>query len=275
MLLGLRKTLYDHVTETLLKGPSDVSQIEIALKSKGIVPTVQGIYKALRELISEDIVVKQKTMYSVNSIWRYSLTKLVSQAPTFKLSPGERVTYRFNNIENTDAFWKHTFQDIQEETDSIPVFHFMPHQFWLLIPSRSQSEYEYYKRYDNKKIYDFNILGGTSVFDIKMKKDLTTTYNQISTDNKTNFNRRDHLSVIGPYIVTTRVSVNLARVTDRLYETCFTEVELAEKLQPVFKKSGTIILSVEHNEAKAKKLRRRMSSDFHIPREVREQFDLF
>ncbi len=34
-------------------------------------------------------------------------------------------------------------------------------------------------------------------------------------------------------------------------------------------------MTVEHNEDKAKKLRKRMSADFHIPREVREAFDLF
>jgi hypothetical protein len=44
---------------------------------------------------------------------------------------------------------------------------------------------------------------------------------------------------------------------------------------PAFKKSGVIIMSVEHNDDKAKKLRKKMSADFHISRELRERFDLF
>lgn len=275
MLLGTKKTLYDHIIEALLEKPGTVADLIIFLEARKTHVTIQGIYKTLRELISEDIVVKQKTTYSISSVWRNKLSKIVSQNAPFKLFPGEQLTYRFNNIEHTDAFWKHLFQDIQDETGSFPVFHFMPHQYWLLIPSRSQSEHEYYQRYDTEKVHDYNIIGGITVFDMQVKKQLGTPYNQICTDNTTNFNRRDHLSVIGPYIITTRVSVSFARITDLLYETCKTESELAEKLAPVFAKSGKIIIDVEHDEAKAKKLRKKMSADFHIPRELREAFDLF
>lgn len=172
-------------------------------------------------------------------------------------------------------FWKHTIQDIQIELKGYPVFHADPHNFWYLVPGREESEIDYYKNFETLRTYVFNIIGGTTSFDKKLKQDYLHDYQQYHFDNDYPFNRRDHLSVIGPYIITTRVSVTLAHVTDRLYETCFTEKELQEKLEPEFKKHGSVMMTVEHNEGKAKKLRKKMSADFHIPREVREQFDLF
>lgn len=275
MLLGTKKTLYDHIMEALLGDSMTVSQIQDYLKGLSVHASVHGIYKTLRELLAEDIIVKHKTVYAISNVWRDRLLKIVSQDFGFKLQPNEEVSYKFNTIENTDAFWKHMFQDIRNEVKDFPVYHFTPHQYWLMIPSRKQSEEDYYKTYEQEKIYSFNIIGGETIFDNERKRALSSHFNQVTTNSKINFNRRDHLSVIGPYIITTRVSVTLARVTDRLYETCFTEKELQEKLEPEFKKHGSVTMTVEHNLEKAKSMRKKMSADFHIPRELRERFDLF
>jgi len=266
---------YDHITEALLGESLDVSQIQDYLASRKIPASVQGIYKTLRELVSEDIVVKQKKNYLISNVWRNKLSNIVSQRPPFKLSEGEQTIYQFNKIDHLDMFWKHTMEDIQNEMLGHPVFHANPHNFWYFVPGREQSEEEYYQNFAKSETYVFSIIGGITIFDKQLKQDYSHNFQQFHFEKDYPFNRRDHLSVIGPYIITTRVSVTLARVTDRLYETCFTEKELQEKLGPEFKKHGSVIMTVEHNEDKAKKLRKKMSADFHIPREVRDTFDLF
>ena len=275
MLLGTKKTLYDHMTEALLGNSMSVSQIQEFLDTQKIPATVQGIYKALRELIAEDVVVKQKKNYSINSFWRKKLEELISIRPPFKLSPGEYVSYRFMKLDHLDMFWKHIITDIQAGLGSYPVFHGNPHNFWYLVPNRKHSEEKYRETLSDEHKQVFTLVGGTTELDKKNKIIFNNKFQQFHFDTNYPFNRRDHLSVIGPYIITTRVSVSLARVTDRLYETCFTEQELAEKLEPEFKKYGTVVMTVEHNEEKAKAMRKRMSKDFHIPRELRETFDLF
>lgn len=275
MLLGIKKTLHDHMIEALLGKPMDVSQIQEYLGNRKIPATVQGIYKTLRELIREDVVVKQKKIYLINSIWRKKLEVMVSQKPPFQLFPGEKTSYEFNKLEHLDMFWKHTITDIQNEFQGFPIFHGDPHNFWYFLPGRQESEAQYYQSFSETKTYVFSLIGGITIFDKNLKQNYSHDYQQYHFDNNYPFNRRDHLSVIGPYIITTRVSVTLARVTDRLYETCFTEEELAKKLEPEFKKHGSVTMTVEHNEAKAKSMRKKMSADFHIPRELRETFDLF
>lgn len=275
MLLGTKKTLYDHITEALLDESMTVSRIMDYLADKKIPATVQGIYKTLRELISEDIVVKQKKMYLVNNVWREKMTDMVSRRIRFTLSPQEMVTYRFNKLDHMDAFWKHTLADIEMEVGTFPVFHFTPHQFWSYVPGRRESEAEYYADLKKHETHAYTIIGGTNPSDKIAQAFLKTDFHQVHMDALAPFNRRDHLSVIGPYIITTRVSVTLARATDHLYAACSTEQELTEKLEPVFKKSGNIIMTVEHDETKAKKLRKQMSKEFHVPIELRNKFDLF
>lgn len=275
MLLGTKKTLYDHITEALLGTSLDVSQIQAYLTDHKVSASIQGIYKTLRELIREDIVVKQKKNYLISSVWRNKLTSIVSERPPFKLSEGEQTTYQFNKIDHLDMFWKHIMEDVQNEMIGYPVFHGNPHNFWYLVPGREQSEEEYYQNFAKNKTYVFSIIGGVTLFDKQLKQDHSHNFQQFHFEKKYPFNRRDHLSVIGPYIITTRVSVSLARATDRLYETCFTEKELQEKLEPEFKNHGSVTMTVEHNEATAKQFRKKMSSDFHIPKELRETFDLY
>ncbi len=271
MLLGKKKTIYDHIIEALLQKSMSVKALLQELKSVGIDFTVQGIYKALRELIADDVVVKEKKTYSISNVWKNKLSEKIAQTYTFKLQPKEKIIYQFTNIEHTDAFWKHIFQDIQSEVRDFPIFHYMPHQYWILIESRKESEYEYYKRYDREKIYDFNIIGGNTTFDTMFRKEISTEYNQIDLNPRADFNRRDHISVIGPYIIVTKVSLKFAREVDALYTNCFDIKELKEKIESYFKKSGTLTIHVEHNKERADILRRKMSKNFYIPKELQKK----
>jgi hypothetical protein len=119
------------------------------------------------------------------------------------------------------------------------------------------------------------LIGGTTLFDKNLKRNYSHQYQHYHFNKNYQFNRRDHLSVIGSYIIITRVSTLLAQITDLLYENCSTEEELIEKLIIEFKKNGSVTMIVEHNKNKAKKLRKKISKDFYIPRELREKFDLF
>ena len=271
MLLGKKKDLKDHIVEALIQKNETALSIESYLKDKKVVVTIQGIYKAIRELIADDVVVKEKKTYSISSVWKNKLSEKIAQTYTFKLQPKEKIIYQFTNIEHTDAFWKHIFQDIQSEVRDFPIFHYMPHQYWVLIESRKESEYEYYKRYDREKIYDFNIIGGNTIFDNMFRKEISTDYNQIDLNPRADFNRRDHISIIGPYIIVTKVSLKFAREVDALYTNCVDIKELKGKIESYFKKSGALTIQVEHNKERADTLRRKMSKNFYIPKELQKK----
>lgn len=275
MLLGTRKTLFDHIIEALLEKAYSVTELDALLKKNNVHVTVQGIYKTLRELMSDDIVVKQKTRYSVNNVWRGKLEKIVSQRSLFLLTPGEEVVYKFQKLEHLDAFWKHTLSDIEQQSNHFPVFHFTPHQFWSYVPGRAESESEYYRDLAREHTHVYTLIGGDTLLDRKAQRLLKNDSHQVHLDPGISFNRRDHVSAIGDYVITTRIMVGLAKLIDDDYSAINHEPELVARLIPYFKKYGAVKLTIEHNTEKAKKLRKRLSADFHISREVRERFDLF
>ena len=275
MLLGTKKTLYDHITEALLQKSHTAIELGLYLKDKNVPATVQGIYKALRELISEDVVVKQGMQYVISNVWREKAVGLFAPKSRFKLSPGEDAIYRFKRLDHLDAFWKHVLADIEIEIGNYPTFHFTPHQFWSLVPGRKESEQEFYKNFEDHNIYSYTVIGGTTHLDKIARDSLKNNFHQIHLDEHININRRDHISILGSYVVTTRISGRLAQHIDMAYETEQDEKNIEKLISELFKKLGSVTMIVEHNEHKAQKLRKRLAQDFHIPRELQDEFNLF
>jgi hypothetical protein len=275
MLLGTKKTLYDHIIEALLVNEASVSQIESYLTGKNTKVTIQGIYKALRELIAEDIVVKQKKKYSINNVWRKKVGELFSKHTAFSLSSGENVTYRFTKLVHLDAFWKHTLNDLLKESGNFPNFDYVPHQFWFYTRGRRESELEYYTTYENTKTYLFSTIGGITPMDKRMKEHEQTNYHQVHLSEKSPFSRREHATIMGSYIIVTKVSAKLAYATDELYLKVTDEKILETELNKLFSDYGTIKLSIEHNQKKASVLRKKLATNFYIPKEIHNKFKLF
>lgn len=274
MLLGTRKTLYDHIMELLLEKETNVPDISTCLERLEVKATIQGIYKALRELIAEDIVVKQKKLYSINSVWRSKASNLLREQYRFKLSPGEEVAYRFNKIAHLDAFWKHTLNDIQKEIGTYPTFAFLPHQFWYFIEGRTESEIEYEEAFSKEKIFYFSVIGADTLLDRNIKTTLENKFHQISLQSKSSFSRRDHVSVMKDYVITTRISKHLAQEIDKLYDIEKDLVSFTEKLHTLLKRPDVIQMIVVHNQKKALALRRTLSKTFYIPKEIQNEFDV-
>ena len=275
MILGAKMTLTDQVLACILKGNSTATDIQSGLKTENKPATIQGIYKALRELISENVILKHGKNYFINNKWRGDVEKLITQRSRFILHSGEEVKYKFKKIESTDVFWKNIFNDIGDEIGKFPVFHFNPHQFWILIKERRQSELDYYNNLDKKNIFDYTLIGGETEFDNNAKKLLTSKYHQLHVDDKTSFNSRDHISVFKDYIIITRLPNSFVVAIDGLYKKCKTEEELIIGLEKVFEKSGNIVMIIKNSPEKAKKFRKIISRDLYISKELKEQFNFF
>lgn len=277
MILGENKTIHDYIVELLLKEKvSDFEKIQSFLENEHKQVTIQGIYKSLRELLSEKIIVKHKKSYSINNIWKDKLTKLLSKNEYhFNLLEKETVTYSFKTISQVDIFWKHTLNEIRKEVDNFPIFDFCPHNFWILLPNIQESEEEYYSFFLENEISRFFLIGGETAHDLSFKKSTTDIYQKIHCDENTSFNRRDHITIYKDYIITIRISLRLAKEMDSVYKEINQEPLLVSKLVKMVKNQGNIKMTIEKDFEKAKKLRKRIAKDFYISRELKEKFDLF
>lgn len=269
MIFSTKQNLDDRIVVFLLTSPCSVKIIQEKLEHDHIFVTIQAIYKSLRELVRQDIIVKHKDSYSINSVWQEKLHNLITQRKSFSLENGEYVNYRFNKLEHIDAFWRHIISDIEKQTDPHPIFHFTPHNFWILLTGRERGQYEYYNTRKNKKRFIFSLVGGKTIFDKITQKKLESKTHQIHLE-KISLSRRDHPTVIGDYVINTKISPILAESIDAAYITVGSEQDLTETLDALLKKPGNIYISIENNPKKAHQLRKRFSKYFAIPKYLQE-----
>jgi hypothetical protein len=272
MIFGPAKTTHDAIVELLAQSPLTATQLQQRIRPQ---VTLQAVYKALRELISFDIVLKQKQDYSLSNLWRQKVEVILLQRKSLRLAQGEQVVYKFRKLEHLDAFWKHSIHDIFDELGTFPVFGYSPHQYWSFVPGRAQSEQEYHREFTDKKQFLFSVIGDDTILDKEFKKENSTPFVEVFLCPDHPFGRRIHHLIIGSHIVTVQISKQLSDEIDALYPASKTRQELADHLLGIFKKPGAITMSVEHDTRKAARLRKQLSKHFHIPREIREKYELF
>ncbi len=113
----MHTTLAQKIVDVVSRGPCAKSELlEKLTKERGV--TIQGVYKALKQLRAEEIVTVHKNTVSLSAVWIQKQFDHISevasryQAPVYQsyfgaLKPGEKVTYRFKTLKELHAFWVH------------------------------------------------------------------------------------------------------------------------------------------------------------------------
>lgn len=277
MIFSKNETFEDIIIEQLLSKESSVREIHLFFQKKNISITVQGIYKILRHLISDEIVLKRKNIYSLSEEWKNKIITHFQEKENkvITLSENESIKLNLNSLVHLDQQWKNIVIPLQKQKKDFPVFLYNPHKFWLyLSPSRKESELNYYQSFQERKIFCFSLIGGDTLHDQKLKKNLKHDYLQINID-KNILPKTDYLIIIQDYIITTRLSKNISKEIEFLYTQSSDEENLEKEIQKLNIEKKKVKLIIERNHEKAKKIRKRLSKDFYISRELREKFDLF
>ena len=276
MIYTKKESLEDRIVRLLGSRNQTVPSLISEMSQEGVAPTIQGIYKALRFLRNEEVIIKTQDVFSLSEEWRNkAVSELNKTENRFELSEGESIRLDLASLVHLDQQWKNIVLPFHETYPNHPVFFYNPHDIWMrLSDSRKQSEAAYYKTFDDRKAYAFILNGGNTVFDKIVKTERSSKYIQISNNNPA-FRNVDYLTIFSDYVITVRVSPRLAQEIDRCYVAATSVDQLEALLHKVGIEKKKVKLFIEKNQTKAKLLRKKMSSDFHVPREIREQFDLF
>lgn len=275
MIYTKKESLEDRIVRYLILKNQTINTLNDELRNEKIHATNQGIYKSLRFLIQEEVVVKHKDYFSLNEEWKNKIVNDLQNERNFELSEHESVQFDLNSLIHLDQQWKNITLSIQKNLSEFPVFFYNPHDIWsFLSDSRKKSEELYYKNLLKNKIHTFTVNGGDTEFDKLIKKQRENDYFKINLGEEI-FKKTDYITIIGDYITTVRIN----KKTSELIEKCFKQSENFIIFQKEIQKLGIekkkVKLIIERNREKAKKLRKKISKDFYIPREIREKFDLF
>ncbi|MFA6414445.1 MAG: hypothetical protein WC217_03215 [Candidatus Paceibacterota bacterium] len=234
--------------------------------SRGIV-TLQAVYKALKKLVGQGIVLKYKDTYSLNNVWKRDVISLLEQGETFpQLNPGESITYSFKSLSQLDAYWKH----IQESSlgEIAVTYFYCPHQYWWFVPGRRESEIHFYKQFAEEKRQAVLLLGGTTAVDKQMRDIIANPYVQVHTEVERSFRAGDNLTVKNDIIIRTRLPLAISTRINEVFERNLSMQETEEQLSKLFSKRISVKIQIEKNAKKAEKLTRQIGKYFYIKREV-------
>ena len=109
------KKIEDLIIETLINGK--ISTKDLIKKILLILPlsSKQAIYKSLKDLRENEIVIYKREEVSLSSIWLKRISEFVEKAEQeymvddarinmLSLKEGEKISYYFNSFHNTDIF---------------------------------------------------------------------------------------------------------------------------------------------------------------------------
>lgn len=224
------------LTELKKKSRTGVELVSL-LEKKRKGTTKQGVYRVLRVLTQQEIVVVSKKEYLLARTWvdkmaqffvsaqKDSAHTVVPEQNFLLLSDGDSITYTFKNPIATDNFWNHAIHlllDVQSK--NVPVCFYNPHN-WFLFAHR-ESEQSLLKTLLRKKCA-LRVLNGTrDPMDVFVKKFFTNEQLQYFAAPKSIFKKRNYyLSVFGDFQIEVWLDATIQKKIDEWYAHTTTETK--------------------------------------------------
>jgi hypothetical protein len=185
--------------------------------------------------------------------------------PLIDLGDEESLTYKFKGLSELDRYWKHAVKNFIKNISG-PVFHSEPHEMWIHLEDRYESQVAYIKSFEENKQHCYLVFGGKTFMDKEYKRQYQNNFLQVDLLDKPEFIKRNHfVTIVGDIIITTMIAEELAERIDAIYEQVVTvDPTFTSKIQTAFINPGPVKLKIERNEEKAERMRRRLSKNFYI-----------
>lgn len=265
----------DLIIEALATGEMRVRDLHARIEPIHEV-TIQAIYNALNQLIEAGVVWKTGVRVGLSKEWAQKVgEKLLGASTTPALKNGESITYSFISLDELDKYWKHLTLSIRGVDPEYPVYFVEPHEIWVYLSGRSKSQQEYLESFSKKGHYAFMTLGSETFHDIDYRKKFMSDYLQIELRPDAPIERNVHTTIIDDYIVSTILKDSSSQKIDECYSDYKNKAQLEDKLAQIFSEPQQTKIRLIKNKERARRLRKKLSKPFYIPKELKEKYDLF
>jgi hypothetical protein len=226
--------------------------------------SLRAVYKAIDKLIAAGVVLKVGKQILIDQEWLGKTQEMLGSTSMQLLSGGERVVYTFVSVEHLDAFWKTVVLPMEQSASNKEILFYNPHNFWAYLPARKESEDAYYRHFSAAKRYGFFTVGAAYRADKEFKREYQGEHLQIDLRNIGSFRETEHVTIIGTFIVTVRLSKRVAQEIDKLYASEKSMPEMLPKIIQICHRPGKIRFVIENNEPRALKLKRVLAKNFYF-----------
>ncbi len=275
MLFSKKLNISDSIIKILIQSEKTAKQLLSSIINKHGNYTIQALYVVLRDLIHQEVIFKRGTKYFLNKEWQQKVIQELTQEKPIEISEGEQYIFILQSLYHHDIQWKNIVLPLHEKYQLDPIFFYNYHYIWIhLNETRRKSEIEYYQSFTREKRFAFSLIGSNSPLEIETKRMIESEYVRIYIDNFP-LKQSGYITILNDYIITTYLSKKTVQEIEECYRTAKNLDDLSEKIQQIDFQTKKVKLIVERNREKAKKIRKKISKDFYISRELREKFDLF
>ncbi len=276
MLFTTKETVEDIIIRLLSKGKTTPSALHEAVVADGEVVTIQAVYKALRYLIKDSVVVKSGKTVEISQEWVNRISSTFNTQTTLpQLADGEAAVYNYKSLVNLDAYWKHLMSALDDKFSKFPVFLYSPYHIWYHISERTQSEADYFTGFAKAQHFAFFVIGNETQLDQNFKKQFQDEYLQIDTWRKSSLRENNYLTIIDDYIIDTILSNKMTEAIRKYYSSALPLEDATIQLNMVLLEPSKSKIKIERNRKKANLLRKKLSKNFFIPKALKEQYELF
>lgn len=278
MLVSANKNLEDSIIEILtVKKELSEKDIQEHLLKKGSAPTIQGIYRVLRKLQKEGVLVKHKKFFSLRLAWLLELSGLVekmegtylkeSYLSQFLPAPGTQLTWNFTDLFKMNSFWSQLLLALAKKSTSKVAFNYSPHLWYVLL--QEEQEEQFMNTYFPQLKHAYMVIGSRSAFD---KYTLTLSnsidkkeqrYLASSPSEYITKNRSEYLDIIDDYVLTVKLDKETA---NKIEEICQESSPLIKKnmlqVYRLYNKQAKCKIILRHNPEKAQKYKNKFAKIF-------------
>lgn len=277
MIFAEKTRIEEYIIELLDKGSLDGPHILNALQVD-YSPTVtkQAVYKSLRKLLSEEVINKPGTTYSLNRIWLQRIKSFTDRHVSGLLNndhtgvldfeDGDSVTYRFKNPFLMDVTWGHLYDIIFEANEQHQVMlNHHPHE-WLML-SRTETENFWLKQINMKKKMLLFTISGKTPLDKKFQKNWSSDYVKINLSESYGLKPNQYLSVVGDYLFEITTDPEFEKRVDQFFtEHDYIDEAAQKQINAISKQKYKSKLKLSKNKKKADMWRKKYKNDFYIPK---------
>lgn len=270
MIFSKKPSISEKILELLADGPINSLELLNKLQDKEKV-TKQGFYRALRELLSSEVVTKNKQLVLLSPVWINKASHFIErlQNTTAKqgtetllhLTEGDTMVFRFKSITDLYLLWTHYFFIFCKETEG-PIVFFNNHNFWALFRSDIENEMYAWIKNNNKTAY--SVIGNNSPLDRSTSDYIKKDYGiEIAYEQSPSFKETSHPVIFGDYIMSTVLDNTTVSSIDDLYKKHNEWTPQVQKeLEDIISKMQRSKVTIERNKKKAEQLRKKLLKYF-------------
>ena len=273
------ESLEEEILTRLYSGTRNVTELveEISYLKK---VSLQGVYKALRQLRTEEVVIVHKHTISLSMVWvvnereKLLFAEEAHRSATYlediRMGRQKRIKFTFRTLNEIELFWTHSYlllsEHIQNDVCSY-VIH--PHDWYMYV--RYDTDAYWVKKHIESARVSRTILTHAGALDRVVirarKKKLGNLFEYTLGENPLGQKNTTYYNIIGAYIFTAHFDVHIEKELDTFiekYETLPLSVESQKEIDHIVRMKGKFTLTIEKSEKKAEEMRRKVKKYFEF-----------